>query len=435
MNGAPRRPAPPAVKEIARGGSGTVELAFRADDRGAGFQRMVAIKRLRPGHGDEDEARRMFLHEARLTGELRHPNVVGVLDIGEDDDGPYLLMDFVQGLSLGELSRTLAERGVALPVQLALRIGAAVARALQAAHEATDAVGEPLGLIHRDVSPNNVLVGFDGVVRLVDFGLARALEDARSGELLRGTSGYVAPEQLRFEPIDARADLFALGVVLVELVSGERLYGDGEARVAAKRILSEPVPDVGRLQPDLSEPVVALLEALLSKDPGARPTGAAEVYRRLEIAVRRRTLREGPLDLGAFLEEHLEQTIHERRRELAALWASRPTGPHRAQPSEAPRWRWAAAGALAFALGGASWAFFADHPSPPEPLDRSTPPLAASSEPDGGARETDTALDAGHATDGGRATPDGGVEGPARSRTRRRRRRRGARMGQKLWEW
>ncbi len=441
MSGAtPRRPAPPAVKEIARGGSGTIELAFRGALRGIGFQRMIAIKRLRPDRREEPEARRMFLQEARLTGELRHPNVVGVLDLGEDDEGPYLLMDFVLGLSLGELSTALVERGVKLPVQLGLRIGAAIARGLQAAHEATDSKGEPLGLTHRDVSPNNVLVGFDGVVRLVDFGLARALEDARSGELLRGTSGYLAPEQLRFEPIDARADLFALGVLLVELVSGERLYGDQDARVAAKRIVSEPVPDVRHLQPDLSEPVAALLETLLAKDPADRPTGAAEVYRQLEIAVRRRTLREGPLDLQGFLESHFEGLIQNRREELAGLWTVHTTGGFATSRAKPPsrRGRWVVAGAVAFALGGFTVALLADDDSAPSATSTADagafPPIVPPSPRDAGA-----ALDAGTSSDAGLGpmdagmVEDGGAEEPPRTRRRRRRRRNEG--GRKLWEW
>ncbi|HJL30187.1 MAG TPA: serine/threonine-protein kinase, partial [Polyangiaceae bacterium LLY-WYZ-15_(1-7)] len=321
MNGAaPRRSPPPAVEVIARGSTGTVELAFRRPGDGAGFRRMVAIKRLHESLREDESARRMFLREARVTGELRHPNVVGVLDVGEDPGGPYLVMDYVFGLSLRELRALLAERGVALPLQVALRIAADVARGLRAAHELVDARGEPLGLIHRDVSPNNVLVGFDGVVRLVDFGLARALEDGRTGELLRGTSGYVAPEQLRFEPIDARADLFALGVLLVELVTGERLYGDPDVRRAARRILREPVPDLRRWLPEIPEGVAALAASLLAKDPGARPTGAAEVERALEREVREQVVRDGAEELWPFLEAHLGDEVEARRERLAALW-------------------------------------------------------------------------------------------------------------------
>jgi eukaryotic-like serine/threonine-protein kinase len=435
-----RRPAPPAVKEIARGGSGTVALAFRRE-RAAGFRRMVAVKRLRQGLRDDDDARAMFLREARVTGELRHPNVVGVQDVGEDTAGPYLVMDFVFGLSLRELRDLLAERGVVLPLQLALRIAVAIARGLRAAHELTDREGEPLGLIHRDVSPSNVLVGFDGVVRLVDFGLARVLEDVRSGELLRGTSGYVAPEQLRFEPLDARADLFVLGVVLTELVTGERLYGEGDVRVAARRILTEDPPDLRRTVPELPEEVAQLLDRLLAKAPHERPMGAAEVEEILERAIREQVLHEGPLDLVEFLEAHLGDLIDARRLELAELWRRFESGPaeaavptpeirgaERTAPqvsSRRPRLI-AMAAAVALLLVGVWWS--RQDATPPATRerteDRATAPTPA--EPEALPVRLERS-DAG---------PEEAVEAPAPQRRRASMRARGMRGGgRELWEW
>jgi len=307
---------PRPVKEIARGGTGKVELAFRRDAR---FRRMYAVKRLLGNLRHDPEARAAFLREARVSGTLRHPNIVSVLDVGTDERGPFIVMDFVFGLSLRDLSRLLLDRGIRLPQQLALRIGVSIGHALWAAHDLTDESDTPVGVIHRDITPSNVLVGFDGVVRLVDFGLARGVMDGQSTDLLRGTSGYLSPEQLRFEPVDARSDLFSFGVVLHELLSGERLYGD-DVRRAARRTLMEPPPDLRALAPETPEGVLELVSALLAKNPADRPNAAAEVVRILEDEIRGLVITEGPMDLLGFLEEHVGDEIARRRGALAALW-------------------------------------------------------------------------------------------------------------------
>ncbi|MEM9068012.1 MAG: serine/threonine-protein kinase [Myxococcota bacterium] len=305
------------IKEVARGGMGTVELAFRSD---GGFRRMYAVKRLKEGKRDDPDALRRLKDEARLTGELRHPNAVSVLDVGQDDRGPYLVMDFVFGFSLRELSSRLRAKDQRFPLQLALRVGTSVGHALWAAHSMEDEEGNPVGLIHRDVTPGNVLVGFDGVVRLVDFGLAKATADGASANLLHGTSGYLAPEQLRFEGVDVRTDLFAFGVVLHELITGERLYGDTDVRTAARRTLLDPVPDLRDFDAETPDEIADLVKSLLAKDPGDRPASSATVTRDLELALRRRVHAEGPIDLLGFLETNFADTIATRRQELFSLW-------------------------------------------------------------------------------------------------------------------
>lgn len=272
------------VREIARGGMGVVELVLR---REGSFERLHALKRLLPALRSDPSVRRMFLDEARVAGLLRHPNVVSVLDVGEDERGPYLVMDYVDGISLARLIAD-TPAGDLIPLGVCLSLLRQIAEGLHAAHELCDHAGAPLELVHRDVSPQNVLVGYDGVARVTDFGIAKAL--GRSGGttvgLLKGKAGYLSPEQLRFERLDRRSDLFSLGVVAYELLSGRRLYDGDELSDIAQRILREPPPDLAEVRGDVPDELVGLLFDLLSKDPAHRPATAAEVARALEVIER-----------------------------------------------------------------------------------------------------------------------------------------------------
>ncbi|HMJ16304.1 MAG TPA: serine/threonine-protein kinase, partial [Polyangiaceae bacterium] len=199
------------VLRLASGGMATVDLAIRREGT---FVRLHAIKRLHPHLLEDADVRAMFIEEARLAGLLRHPNVVSVVDVGEDAAGPFLVMDYVEGVSVATLIEHAIETSQPVPLDVALRIAMDVARGLHAAHELTAPDGRPLSLVHRDVSPQNVLVGFDGVARVSDFGIAKALgRSARTSTgILKGKLGYMAPEQLQFRGQDRRTDLFAFGV-------------------------------------------------------------------------------------------------------------------------------------------------------------------------------------------------------------------------------
>lgn len=293
------------VATLAEGGQGTVSLALRAQGT---FRRAYAVKRVRAG---DARAQARLLQEAQLAGELQHPNVVGVLDLGTDGQGVYLVMDYVFGVSL----RDVMASGAKLPPQLALRIAAQVGHALWSAHSLV-VEGEQVGLIHRDVSPGNVLLGFDGIVRLADFGLSRTTASATDLGL-EGTPGYVAPEQLRRDAVDVRADLFALGVITHELLTGERLFGGPDARSAARRTLEHSPPP---LPSSVPEGVRTLVTGLLQVDPRDRPVSSATVTRTLEAGVRELVAEEGYEDLRAFLVGHYGDEIARRRRVMAAHW-------------------------------------------------------------------------------------------------------------------
>ena len=273
---------------------GEVLLALR---REGAFERRYAVKRLRPALRADPAARTAFLDEARLAGLLYHPHLVRVFDVGEDADGPFMVMEYVDGLSLGALVRRAEARGWDVPLPVGLELLRDVARGLAAAHEARDVDGRPLELVHRDLSPENVLVGRDGVARLADFGIARALGRATetTREILKGKRGYMAPEVLRFEEPTPRSDLFAFGVVLFETLAGRRLYPPPDG---ARRILSEPPPDLLEERPDAPPALVGLLFALLAPEPGSRPESARAVATALEEALARASVDEDELTLA-----------------------------------------------------------------------------------------------------------------------------------------
>jgi eukaryotic-like serine/threonine-protein kinase len=261
----------------------------------------------------------MFMDEARLAGLVRHPNVVGVSDVGEDDDGPYLIMDYVEGVSLSRALRQTVHSGHAIPMQVAIRICREVALGLHAAHEVRSEDGTVLQLVHRDVSPQNVLIGFDGSVRVTDFGIAKALGNASqtNAGVLKGNMGYLSPEQLRFEEPDRRSDVFSLGVTLYELLSGARLYPNTDGFDGTRRILSEPPPDIGEVRNDVPPELVELLFEMLAKDRHARPTTALEIAGRLEAILAPLIAEEGSVTIGDFMDQHFALERQQHRAYLA----------------------------------------------------------------------------------------------------------------------
>jgi serine/threonine-protein kinase len=290
--------------ELAKGGLGRVEVVMRHD---GSYERLYVKKR---PHARDAQTRATFLDEARLAGLLRHPNVVGVLDVGEDDEGPYLVMDFVEGVHVGELIRGLG--GEPIPLEIALDVMRQAADGLHAVHELQSLDGTLLGVVHRDVSPQNLLIGFDGGVRLTDFGIAladRRHGDATSIGVVKGKVGYTAPEQIEGGALDRRTDLFALGVVLVELLTGERLYQGTTNAEVARRIVEDDPPDLGALRRDAPPELVELVFDLLAKSKESRPASAREVAQRLRAI-------EDALDEDERLEELMAELFDDRRAAL-----------------------------------------------------------------------------------------------------------------------
>jgi serine/threonine-protein kinase len=272
------------ITEIASGGMATVFLGRALG--AAGFQRLVAIKCLHPHVAKDEEFVGMFMDEARLAARIRHPNVVPTLDLENGDDGLFLVMEFVDGEGLLGLLRSVFKDRKRVPVPIALRIALDVCAGLHAAHELTGQNGEPLRLVHRDVSPHNILVGVDGVARITDFGIARAeerLSVTRDGQI-KGKIAYMAPEQTSGTPVDHRADLWSLGVVLWECLAGRRLFlgqNDGEV---LRNLLVHPIPRLKELVPEIPDALDAAVMKSLARDPDERYATAAHMADALEEA-------------------------------------------------------------------------------------------------------------------------------------------------------
>ncbi|MGK4000472.1 protein kinase domain-containing protein [Sorangium sp. So ce1024] len=263
-----------SLRAIASGGMATVYLG-RALGAG-GFERLVALKMMHPHIAAEPEFVAMFLDEARLAARVRHPNVVATFDLVEDP--LCLVMEYIEGPSLHLLLRTCARAKRPVPLGIALRIFLDVLAGLHAAHELTGSDGEPLHLVHRDVSPQNVLVGVDGVARITDFGVARAETRLMStrGNALKGKLAYMAPEQIRAQQVDRRSDVYSAGVVLWEMLTEERLFKADNDGALIAQILQGPPTGPRGVMPSVPAAIDLICLRALSADPNGRfPTAAA----------------------------------------------------------------------------------------------------------------------------------------------------------------
>jgi serine/threonine protein kinase len=303
---------------IASGGMAAVHLGRL---RGSvGFSRTVAIKRLHPQFATDRDFVSMFLDEARLCARIRHPNVVPTLDVVADDGQLILVMEYVQGESLAQLVRAATTRHERIPLRVSIAIQGGLLQGLHAAHEATDERGGPLGIVHRDVSPQNVLVGTDGIARVLDFGIAKArgrIHTTSDGSL-RGKIAYMAPEQLRRGEVDRRTDVFAASVVLWELLTANRLFqADSEGGVVEKVLftgIAAPSTVVPGLPPELDRIVLRGL----ARDPSERFPTAREMALALENAAPAAT----PVQVGEWVESIAADTLAGRAARIQEVESS-----------------------------------------------------------------------------------------------------------------
>jgi serine/threonine-protein kinase len=263
-------------EEIAAGGMATVHLGRL---RGAaGFARMVAVKRLHRQYAKDPEFVAMLVDEARLAGRIHHPNVVTMLDVAAEDGELVLVMEYVHGEPLAKLLRAARRKGVPVSERIAATILIEALHGLHAAHEARDEKGMELGIVHRDVSPQNIIVGVDGVTRVLDFGIAKAagrIHSTREGEI-KGKFAYMPPEQLHGEHLDRRADIYAAGVVLWETLTGERLFLGSAEMPNLQRLLDADVEPPSTRIPGLTAGFDAVAMKALAREPQDRyPTARA----------------------------------------------------------------------------------------------------------------------------------------------------------------
>jgi len=326
------------VGEIASGGMATVYLA-RLTGVG-GFQRFVAMKRLHPHLATEKEFVEMFLDEARIAARIHHPNVVPILEVGASAVGYYLVMEYIEGDTLARLLARSATRGKRLPIGIALRIALDMLAGLHAAHELRDDMGEAVHLVHRDVSPQNVLVGVDGISRITDFGVARAasrLNATRVGQL-KGKIAYMAPEQAAGEEsIDRRADVFAAGIVVWEELAAKRLFKAENEAATLSRVMTEPVPALTTIVPSLSTALAGVVARALERNPDLRFPSCAQFADALEAAATGNESIATPRELAAYVTEVMGDEVSAQR-EAVRAWIARsePSQIGADQPAHSP---------------------------------------------------------------------------------------------------
>ncbi len=291
------------LRRIAVGGMAEIYLATASGIEG--FEKRVAIKRILPQFASIPEYVGMFLDEARLAGRLHHPNIAQVYDIGSDGDSYYFAMEFVDGRDVRHLRKALRARNTTMPLEHALAITMGVAAGLHAAHETRGPDGKNLRVVHRDVSPANILVGFDGSVKLVDFGIARSERrqtQTRVG-VLKGKTCHMSPEQCLGEPLDRRSDVFSLGILLYELTTDGRLFG-GETEYETMRLIVDgrvPPPALKRAgYPTALEDIVM---RALERAPEDRYQSTGEMFVALERFARVQGLRVDPFSLATWVAE------------------------------------------------------------------------------------------------------------------------------------
>ncbi len=290
------------IERLATGGMAEVYLARRAGPHG--FQKVVAVKRILPQLARDTDFVAMFVDEARVCARLSHPNIVQVFDFGEQEGELYMAMEFVDGTTGARLIRAAAAKGEELPLDVCLHVALSVLRGLDYAHGARDEEGRPLGLVHRDVSPGNVLMDRSGAVKLTDFGIARASEFERRTDVgqLKGKLGYMSPEQVVGRELDARSDLFTLGIVLAEMVVLRPLFSGGTEMEVLMRIRDADLSAIDRAADRVPDDVRTVLFRALAKDPLQRYASALAFADALEDIVRRRRLQVGPAKLAAWIE-------------------------------------------------------------------------------------------------------------------------------------
>ena len=297
------------VRKIFEGGMGIV---YEAEQHGArDFVKRVAIKVIRANYASQKTFIDNFIGEAKLVADLIHTNIVQTYQLGEENGVYFIAMELIRGVNLEQFAQQLADKRQVLPEKLAVFITSRVARGLAYAHAKTDKDGKTLGIVHRDVSFKNVMIAFEGDVKLTDFGIAKArgLLSDQEGEIVAGKADYMSPEQANFEITDKRSDLFSAGVVLAHLVMGKNIFKGPNAEESRRRILNTPIPDFRTLDPRIDDRLNEILHRCLNRDLGQRYGSADELMYDLEYYIYHGGY--GPTNetLGKFIRELFGQSV------------------------------------------------------------------------------------------------------------------------------
>ena len=273
------------VRKIFEGGMGVV---YEAEQRGArNFVKRVAIKVIRANYASQKTFIENFIGEAKLVADLIHTNIVQTYHLGETNGVCFIAMELIRGVNLEQFAQQLAEKRKQLPLELAVFITSRIARGLAYAHSKTGTDGKTLGIVHRDISFKNIMIGFEGDVKLTDFGIAKArgfLTD-QEGEVVAGKADYMSPEQADFQITDKRSDLFSAGVVLANLVLGHNIFKGPTAEESRQRILKQAIPDFRTLDSRVDDRLNNILQRCLTRDLSKRFANADELMYELEYYI------------------------------------------------------------------------------------------------------------------------------------------------------
>ncbi|MEK7469831.1 MAG: serine/threonine-protein kinase [Planctomycetota bacterium] len=270
------------VRKIAEGGMGSVYEGVLAG--GEGFEKTVAIKTIQESLSNDPEFIEMFIGEAKLVADLVHQYIVQIYQMGKVGSIYYMAMEYVEGVNLQEFMNRHYERRMKLPIDIGTYIISRVCRGLEYAHRKTDRAGNLLNVVHRDISPKNIMISTEGFVKLTDFGIAKArnLMKNQEGEVLMGKAQYMSPEQAQYMQTDGRSDLFSLGIVAWELLTGQTLFGSENTGIILENVVYKEIPPARRVNPEIPEEVERILNKALQRDMNNRYQDASRMAYDLE---------------------------------------------------------------------------------------------------------------------------------------------------------
>jgi serine/threonine-protein kinase len=305
--------------------SGATAAVYRANVRGeAGFERLVAIKRILPHMAGDRDFVDTFVREAKTVAKLAHEGICPIYELGKVGESLYMAIEYIQGCDLGRITRRLAGREESMPPLIAAWIAARLCDALDYAHTLKNARGSRTGVIHRDISPSNIMLSFEGQVRLLDFGLAKAVGRAQSTNVdaLKFKIGYMSPEMVKGRPLDARSDLFGVGVCLYEMLTGRRLFAGKNDIETIALVGKAQIPQPSAVMEDAPEELEQVILRALQREPDDRYQTAAEMAEALNTYIQHADPTFGPQRIVAFLRELFEQDIADEQARIRLLLAA-----------------------------------------------------------------------------------------------------------------
>jgi serine/threonine protein kinase len=304
------------IDRIAVGGMAEIFLARQAGLEG--FEKTIVIKRIRPHLSKQASFVKMFLNEAKLAAQLNHPNIVQIYDLGKIGESYFIAMEYIFGRDMRRIIPKADSLGIPFPMVYALKIASSVCEGLYYAHQKVDLYGNPLNIVHRDVTPENIFVSFDGTVKVLDFGIAKAanqIEQTRAGEI-KGKLSYMSPEQCMGKMLDCRSDLFSLGVVLYEWLTGFKLFtGDSEVAIL-KSITEGKIYAPSYFKADIPEAVESILMKALEKDREQRYQTAWEMQYDLDQFLSQYEFTPSNIHLSNFLKQLFNDELEEEKKRL-----------------------------------------------------------------------------------------------------------------------